>query len=149
MVHQLFGFDCSSAGLSLTGLTRVDSAFVRSQVEFNLASEPRLNLVSNLDFGSGMALCMQLKQPDTILKYVSIILSFTFHFTFIMIMVEIRVLNELILCCRHNVYKVERIPGSKHRLRKSKYQVFRIPGRTYALNHKNNEMCNLIFKEDQ
>lgn len=104
-----------NAGLSLTGLTRVDSTFVRSQVEFNLATEPRLNLVSNLDFYSGMALCMQLKQPDTILK--------------------------------HNVYKVERIPGSKHRLRKSKYQVFRIPGRTYALNHKNNEMCNVIFKD--
>ncbi|XP_034249467.1 microsomal triglyceride transfer protein large subunit isoform X2 [Thrips palmi] len=104
-----------NAGLSLTGLTRVDSQFVKSQVEFNLATEPRLNLVSNLDFYSGMALCMQLKQPDTILK--------------------------------HNVYKVERIPGSKHRLRKSKYQVFHIPGRTYALNHKNNEMCNVIFKD--
>ena len=53
----------------------------------------------------------------------------------------------LFWCCRHNVYKVERIPGSKHRLRKTKYKVMKVPGKTYALNRKNNEMCSVIFKQ--
>ena len=41
---------------------------------------------------------------------------------------------------------MERIPGSKHRLRKAKYKVIKVPGKTYALNRKNNEMCGVIFK---
>ncbi|GJQ73200.1 hypothetical protein Trydic_g13582 [Trypoxylus dichotomus] len=47
---------------------------------------------------------------------------------------------------RHNVYKIERIPGSKHRLRKVIYRKYTIPGKTYALNKKNSDMCNQIFK---
>ncbi|KAK7870894.1 hypothetical protein R5R35_005486 [Gryllus longicercus] len=102
-----------NVALLLQGLLRVDSSFVRSQVEFNVATEPRLELSSDVDFYDKVALCMQLRQPDA----------------------------EL----RHNVHKVERIPGSKHRLRKSKYQTVHIPGKTYALNRQNNEMCSTIF----
>ncbi|KAK9695039.1 MTP large subunit, lipid-binding domain [Popillia japonica] len=47
---------------------------------------------------------------------------------------------------RHNVYKIERIPGSKHRLRKVLYRKYTVPGKTYALNKKNSDMCNQIFK---
>lgn len=104
-----------NAGISVLGLLNVDSMFVRSQVEFNLATEVKLNLVSNIDFYNTIALCLQLRQPDSILK--------------------------------HNVFKIERIPGSKHRLRKSKYKILPVSGKTYALNQKNNEMCNIIFKE--
>nr|CAD7461843.1 unnamed protein product [Timema tahoe] len=99
-----------NAGIALQGLIKVDTSFVRSQVEFNLATEVKLNLVSDIDFYGNLALCLQLKQPDSVV--------------------------------RHNIYKVERIPGSKHRLRKSKYKTIPVPGRTYALNRKNNEMCN-------
>nr|CAD7575870.1 unnamed protein product [Timema californicum] len=102
------------AGIALQGLIKVDTSFVRSQVEFNLATEVKLNLVSDIDFYGNLALCLQLKQPDSVV--------------------------------RHNIYKVERIPGSKHRLRKSKYKTIPVPGRTYALNRKNNEMCNVIHK---
>ena len=56
------------AGISVTGLMRVDTAFVRNQIEYNVATEPTLSLTSNVDFSSNVALCMQLKQPDTILK---------------------------------------------------------------------------------
>nr|CAD7406987.1 unnamed protein product [Timema cristinae] len=103
-----------NAGIALQGLIKVDTSFVRSQVEFNLATEVKLNLVSDIDFYGNLALCLQLKQPDSVV--------------------------------RHNIYKVERIPGSKHRLRKSKYKTIPVPGRTYALNRKNNEMCNVIHK---
>ncbi|KAI4456052.1 microsomal triglyceride transfer protein large subunit [Holotrichia oblita] len=47
---------------------------------------------------------------------------------------------------RHNIYKIERIPGSKHRLRKVLYRKHTVPGKTYALNKKNSDMCNQIFK---
>ncbi|KAK5641229.1 hypothetical protein RI129_009776 [Pyrocoelia pectoralis] len=47
---------------------------------------------------------------------------------------------------RHNVYKSERVPGTKHQIRKSKYNKYVIPGKTHSLNKKNNEMCNLLFK---
>ncbi|CAG9832555.1 unnamed protein product [Diabrotica balteata] len=46
---------------------------------------------------------------------------------------------------RHNIHKVERIPGSKHKMRISRYQKYVVPGTTYALNKKNTEMCNAIF----
>ncbi|XP_063244373.1 microsomal triacylglycerol transfer protein isoform X2 [Bacillus rossius redtenbacheri] len=101
-----------NAGIFLQGLAKVDSSFVRSQAEFTLATEAKLNLESDVSFSDKVAMCMQLKQPDSVI--------------------------------RHNVYKVERIPGSKHRLRKSKYKVIQVAGRTYALNQKNNEMCGVI-----
>ncbi|XP_044272344.1 microsomal triglyceride transfer protein large subunit [Tribolium madens] len=46
---------------------------------------------------------------------------------------------------RHNIYKIERIPGSKHKMRIAKYKKVLIPGTTYSLNRKNNEMCSAMF----
>lgn len=46
---------------------------------------------------------------------------------------------------RHNVYKIERIPGSRHRLRKTRRSVLPSPARSYLLNRKNNEMCSKLF----
>lgn len=46
---------------------------------------------------------------------------------------------------RHNVYKIERIPGSRHRLRKTKRSVQLSPAKSYLLNQKNNEMCSKVF----
>lgn len=57
-----------SAGIVVQGLLRADTSFVRSQVEFVLTTEPKLDLVSDLDFYNTNSLCMQLKQPDTTLK---------------------------------------------------------------------------------
>lgn len=48
---------------------------------------------------------------------------------------------------KHNIYKVERIPGSRHRLRKTRRSAFISPARSYLLNNKNNEMCSKIFSE--
>lgn len=42
---------------------------------------------------------------------------------------------------RHQVYKIERIPGSRHKLRKTRRSSVHSPGRSYKLNQKNNDMC--------
>ncbi|XP_057321313.1 microsomal triacylglycerol transfer protein isoform X1 [Microplitis mediator] len=46
---------------------------------------------------------------------------------------------------KHQVYKIERIPGSRHRLRKTKRSIVPSPARSYLLNRKNNEMCSKVF----
>ncbi|XP_003427777.1 microsomal triglyceride transfer protein large subunit [Nasonia vitripennis] len=46
---------------------------------------------------------------------------------------------------KHNIYKVERIPGSRHRLRKTRRLTLFSPARSYLLNKKNNEMCSKVF----
>ncbi|XP_076635273.1 microsomal triacylglycerol transfer protein isoform X1 [Colletes latitarsis] len=46
---------------------------------------------------------------------------------------------------RYQVYKIERIAGSRHRLRKTRRTRMHNPGRSYFLNRKNNEMCSKIF----
>ncbi|KAF5288457.1 hypothetical protein FQR65_LT02109 [Abscondita terminalis] len=48
---------------------------------------------------------------------------------------------------RHSIYKTEKVPGSKHQLRRTRHLKNILPGRTYSLNKKNNEMCSSIFKE--
>lgn len=45
----------------------------------------------------------------------------------------------------YNVYKIERVDGSKHKLRRRVRRRRPIPGKTYALNKKNADMCNVIF----
>ncbi|XP_046406130.1 microsomal triacylglycerol transfer protein isoform X2 [Ischnura elegans] len=105
-----------NGGVSMQGLLKVDSSFVRSHIETSLSTEAQLNLISNLDFSGNTLLCLQLKQPDVIIRL--------------------------------NTHKVERIIGSKHKLRKSIYKVNTIPGTTYALNRKNNENCNLLLSAD-
>lgn len=102
-----------AAGVAMIGLLKVDTEFVKSQVEFTLSVEPKLQLQTDIDFSSGVQLCMRLSQPDTLYK--------------------------------HNVFKIERIPGSKHKLRKARYKKELVAGKTYSLNKKNNEMCSAIF----
>ncbi|XP_076241599.1 microsomal triacylglycerol transfer protein [Calliopsis andreniformis] len=46
---------------------------------------------------------------------------------------------------RYQVYKIERIAGSRHRLRKTRGVRIHSPGRSYLLNRKNNEMCSKVF----
>jgi hypothetical protein len=52
----------------IQGVMRVDSSFVRSQVEFTISTEAKLNLVSDIDFYNNIALCLQLRSPDSIIK---------------------------------------------------------------------------------
>ena len=59
-----------NAGLTLQGSIKVDSSFVKSQVEFNIATEAKLNLMSDIDFYTNVAICLQLRSPDSIVKSV-------------------------------------------------------------------------------
>nr|XP_012221835.1 PREDICTED: microsomal triglyceride transfer protein large subunit isoform X1 [Linepithema humile] len=97
------------AGVMVQGGTKVHSSFVQSKAEFSMAMEPKLELLTDVDFAGPVSLCMRLSQPDTAVK--------------------------------HQVYKIERIPGSRHRLRKTRRTKVHLPGRSYMLNQKNNEMC--------
>ncbi|BES87826.1 transfer protein [Nesidiocoris tenuis] len=100
------------AGLAFDGRIDIDATYVKTTAEYNLFSEPELHLKADLEFHSGVALCLQLHQPTSSMRY--------------------------------NTYRIERIPGSKHKLRRSRYRTIPIPGRSYALNSKNNDMCNLL-----
>jgi len=104
-----------NAAMVMNGLLRVDTSFVQSRVEFFASMEPKLDLESDIEFSSNIAVCLRLKQPSILFK--------------------------------HNIFKEERIPGNKHSLRKAKYRKFEIPGRTYNLNQKNNEMCNILMRK--
>ncbi|XP_045476215.1 microsomal triglyceride transfer protein large subunit [Harmonia axyridis] len=103
-----------NAGIFLTGSMKIDTGFVRSQVEFTTSLEPQLKLESDIDFSANMRCCLRLSQVDVLFK--------------------------------HNIYKIERIPGSKHKLRIAKSRKFLVPGKTYSLNRKNNEMCSAIHQ---
>lgn len=46
---------------------------------------------------------------------------------------------------KYQVYKVERVAGSRHKLRKTRRMRLHNPGRSYLLNRKNNEMCSMVF----
>lgn len=46
---------------------------------------------------------------------------------------------------KYQIYKIERIAGSRHKLRKTRRIRLHNPGRSYFLNRKNNEMCSKLF----
>jgi len=54
--------------VTIQGIMRVDSSFVRSQVEFTIATQAKLNLVLDTDFYNKFALCLQLRSPDSVIK---------------------------------------------------------------------------------
>lgn len=56
------------AGIVMFGLLRVDTSFVQSKVEFTMSTEPKLDLESDIEFASGVAVCLRLTQPTTIFK---------------------------------------------------------------------------------
>lgn len=51
-------------------------------------------------------------------------------------------LNQPATTVKQQFYKIERIPGSRHKLRKTRRIKIYSPGRCYKLNQKNNEMCS-------
>ncbi|XP_076765695.1 microsomal triacylglycerol transfer protein isoform X1 [Xylocopa sonorina] len=54
-------------------------------------------------------------------------------------------LNQPENVVKYRVYKVERVSGSKHKLRKARRMRLHNPGKSYFLNRKNNEMCSTVF----
>ncbi|CAG9774022.1 unnamed protein product [Ceutorhynchus assimilis] len=58
-----------SVGYVTKGCIKVDTDFVKSQLEFEGSVEPKLNLEIDADFSDNVKLCMRLSQPDSIFRH--------------------------------------------------------------------------------
>ncbi|KAH8248835.1 hypothetical protein KR032_003524, partial [Drosophila birchii] len=107
-----------NTGSALLGHVAVGFTYAKLVQDFSLIHEPKLSLQADLDFYSGIKLCMQLQRPEQLLEQTS----------------------------HRSVFlqSVDR-PYAKHVSSKSSHKT---PGCTFALNQKNNEMCNLIFNDN-
>ncbi|CAG0914912.1 unnamed protein product [Notodromas monacha] len=103
------------AAFVIRGQATADTSFVQSQLEFNLAADSQLQLVTDSDFSDKTVMCIQMSQPQFLLK--------------------------------HKVRKWEHIIGQKHRLHKSLKRTHIVPGRTFVMNQKNSELCNIMFQD--
>ncbi|XP_014251936.1 microsomal triglyceride transfer protein large subunit [Cimex lectularius] len=59
----------NKAGLAFEGKISLNLPFVKTEVEFNLFATPELHLLSSLNFGDGIAMCLELDQPDLTVRY--------------------------------------------------------------------------------
>lgn len=61
-------FNFYSSGLALIGSLNLNSGFASLTSKFTVNQEPKLILVSDIDFSSEILLCMQLSSPQTLLR---------------------------------------------------------------------------------
>uniref|UniRef100_A0A1A9WL31 Vitellogenin domain-containing protein n=1 Tax=Glossina brevipalpis TaxID=37001 RepID=A0A1A9WL31_9MUSC len=101
---------------SVHGIMKVGFTYAQLTNEFMLSYEPKISLLADLDFYSGVKLCIQLQRPEMFLKYTN---------------TRSVVLQEI----------AKRYTKKVNSKRTNKF-----PGSTLALNQKNNEMCNIIFQ---
>ncbi|XP_017121172.1 microsomal triglyceride transfer protein large subunit [Drosophila elegans] len=106
-----------NTGSAVLGHVAVGFTYAKLVQDFSLTHEPKLSLNADLDFYSGIKLCMQLQRPEQLLKQTNIRSVF--------------------------LQSVDR-PYAKHVCSSLSHKT---TGCTFALNQKNNEMCNIIFSE--
>lgn len=53
-----------SAGVLISGSTTIDSAIIKSQVDYMGSTETKLNFQSDIDFSGNTKFCMRLNQPN-------------------------------------------------------------------------------------
>ncbi|ALC40337.1 Mtp [Drosophila busckii] len=106
-----------NTGSAVVGRIAVGFTYAKLVQDFSLTHEPKLSLNADLDFYSGIKLCMQLQSPDQLLTY-----------------------NNTRAAHLQAVAK----PYVKY-LRSSR--THKSAGRTFSLNQKNNDMCNMIFAD--
>lgn len=85
-----------SVGLHVAGKILVNAGFVTLDLHFTLEKEPKLNLNTDVDFSSENLLCMQLSQPDDVLRYAIIEMNFEniFLISNISIFLQVRIGKE-------------------------------------------------------
>lgn len=66
--HPLFLF-VNRAGLVLQSVVRADTSFVRSKVDYTVATEAALHFTSDINFYGGVLMCMKLTQPEFSIRY--------------------------------------------------------------------------------
>ncbi|KAH8328150.1 hypothetical protein KR067_004540 [Drosophila pandora] len=106
-----------NAGSAVLGHLAVGFTYAKLVQDFTLTHEPKLSLEAHLDFYSGIKLCMQLQRPEQLLKQTSI---------------------------RSVFLQAVARPYAKHVRSTLSHKT---AGCTFALNQKNNEMCNIIFND--
>ncbi|XP_034472852.1 microsomal triglyceride transfer protein large subunit isoform X2 [Drosophila innubila] len=104
-----------NTGSAVLSHVSVGFTYAKLEQDFTLTHEPKLSLQADLDFYSGIKLCMQLQRPEQLLTYSNV----------------------------RSVYlqNVEKTYAKHLRLTTT----HKSAGLTFALNQKNNEMCNMIF----
>ncbi len=124
-------------GIALTGSISSETNFISLNMDFTITEEPKLQLLSDSDFSSDVKLCMQLSQPEIVMRsvYLSTISWLVERFTLIK--------NTFCFYRRHEITKEQLIPG--YTVRRKMNFVHRLPGFTHYLNQKNNDMCNSIL----
>lgn len=106
-----------NTGSAVLGHLAVGFTYAKLVQDFSITHEPKLSLNADLDFYSGIKLCMQLQRPEQLLKQTNVRSVF--------------------------LQSVDR-PYAKHVRSTLSHKT---AGCTFALNQKNNEMCNLIFRD--
>lgn len=124
-----------STGSAVESHISVGFTYAKLVQDFTLIHEPKLSLQADLDFYSGIKLCMKLQSPDQLLTSVLLIYSNDLFFLIIFIIYSHSNVRSVYL---QNVEK----SYAKHLRSKITHKS---AGRTFALNQKNNEMCNTIF----
>ncbi|XP_034097733.1 microsomal triacylglycerol transfer protein [Drosophila albomicans] len=105
-----------NTGSAVVGHIAVGFTYAKLVQDFTLTHEPKLSLQADLDFYSGIKLCMQLQRPEQLLTYSNV----------------------------RSVYLQNVEPAYAKHLRST--LTHKSAGRTFALNQKNNEMCNQIIE---
>lgn len=116
-------------GIALTGSISSATSFVSLNMDFTITEEPKLQLLSDTDFSSDVKLCMQLTQPEIVMRLV--------NYTDSMINLNINSFH------RHDITKIQKING--YTVRRKMNFTHRLPGFTHFLNQKNNDMCKSIL----
>ncbi|KAH8271860.1 hypothetical protein KR044_008382, partial [Drosophila immigrans] len=103
-----------NTGSAVVGHIAVGFTYAKLVQDFTLTHEPKLSLQADLDFYSGIKLCMKLQRPEQLLTYSNV----------------------------RSVYLQNVEPAYAKHLRST--LTHKSAGLTFALNQKNNEMCNII-----
>jgi hypothetical protein len=53
----------------LQSLVRADTSFVRSRVDYTVATEAALHFTSDINFYQGVIMCLKLTQPEFKIRY--------------------------------------------------------------------------------
>ncbi|KAH8377223.1 hypothetical protein KR093_004326, partial [Drosophila rubida] len=104
-----------STGSAVVGHIAVGFTYAKLVQDFTLTHEPKLSLQADLDFYSGIKLCMQLQRPEQLLTFSN----------------------------ARSVYLQNVEPTYAKHWRST--LTHKSAGCTFALNQKNNEMCSIII----
>lgn len=118
---------------------RAGITYAQVSSEFLMSYEPTLSLQANVDFYSGIKMCIQLQRPDLTKRYGSNFNYVTWQASIEFVLYDYRYVG------RRSVWLKTASPVQNYRKHWNFTSSLNVDGRTFVLNQKNNEMCNMIF----